>query len=237
MNTAIEQRPAQSSRPATEKVLFRLDASIRVDGSASREIADIVEQEWLAVHPDARVERRHIGVEMLPADAWALSIAANATRPEERTPEQQSALHLAATLVDELIDADAILLAVPLYNFGVSQHIKTWIDLIVSDPRLAAAAKSGQPLLAGKPVVLATVRGGAYGPGTPREGWDHSTPYLKRILVDGWGADLTVIEREFTLVGVNPALDDFTDLAAEMHAGALQSAREAGRALGVLALA
>jgi FMN-dependent NADH-azoreductase len=61
-------------------------------------------------------------------------------------------------------------------------------------------------------------------------------PYLKRILADAWGADLTVDEREFALVGVNPALDSFKDLAAEMHAGALQSAREAARALGVPAL-
>ncbi|HEY8744291.1 MAG TPA: NAD(P)H-dependent oxidoreductase [Chloroflexota bacterium] len=213
--------------------LFRLDASIRVDGSASREIADIVEQEWLAAHPGDTVERRHIGVDVLPADAWGLAVAASHTPAEARTPEQRAATRLAATLVDELLAADAILLAVPLYNFGVSQHIKTWIDLIVTDPRAAAR---GGPLLAGKPVVLATVRGGAYGPGTPREGWDHSTPYLKRILVDGWGADLTVVEREFTLVGVNPALDSFTDLAAEMHAGALKSAREAGRALGVSAL-
>jgi len=210
--------------------LFRLDASIRADGSASREIADIVEQEWLAAHPGDTVERRHIGVDVLPADAWAHAVAASRTPAEARTPEQQAAAQLATTLVDELLAADAILLAVPLYNFGVSQHIKTWIDLIISEPRAAAG---GSPLLAGKPVVLATVRGGAYGPGTPREGWDHSTAYLKRILADIWGADLTVVEREFTLVGVNPALDAFTDLAAEMHAGALRSAREAGRTLGV----
>jgi len=210
--------------------LFRLDASIRADGSASREIADIVEQEWLAAHPGDTVERRHIGVDVLPADAWAHAVAASRTPAEARTPEQQAAAQLATTLVDELLAADAILLAVPLYNFGVSQHIKTWIDLIISEPRAAAG---GSPLLAGKPVALATVRGGAYGPGTPREGWDHSTAYLKRILADIWGADLTVVEREFTLVGVNPALDAFTDLAAEMHAGALRSAREAGRALGV----
>ncbi len=92
------------------------------------------------------------------------------------------------------------------------------------------------PFLAGKPTVLATVRGGAYGAGTPREGWDHSTPYLRRIIGDCWGADLTVVEREFTLVGVNPALDAFVDQAAQMHAGALESAREAGRALGALSV-
>ncbi len=210
--------------------LFRLDASIRVGGSASREIADIVEQEWLTAHPGDTVERRHIGVDPLPADAWGLAVAASFTPPEARTPAQQAAAQLATTLVDELLAADAILLAVPLYNFGVSQHIKTWIDLIITEPRAAAG---GPPLLAGKPVVLATVRGGAYGAGTPREGWDHSTLYLKRILAEVWGADLTVVEREFTLVGVNPALDSFKDLAAELHAGALRSAREAGRALGV----
>jgi FMN-dependent NADH-azoreductase len=232
MNTVLDQ----STEAVATSTLFRLDASIRVDGSASREIADIVELEWLTTHPDATIERRHIGVDVLPADAWALSVSASATPSEARSPEQRAAAQLAATLLDELLAADAILLAVPLYNFGVSQHMKTWIDLIVSDSRAAEAYRSGQPLLAGKPVVLATVRGGAYGPGTPREGWDHSTPYLKRILADGWGADLTVVEREFTLVGVNPALDSFTDLAAEMHAGALQSAREAGRALGVPAL-
>ena len=31
--------------------LFRLDASIRVEGSHSRAIADIVEREWRSAHP------------------------------------------------------------------------------------------------------------------------------------------------------------------------------------------
>jgi FMN-dependent NADH-azoreductase len=206
--------------------LFRLDASIKVEGSASREIADIVEQHWLQAHPGDRVVRRHIGTEPLPSDAWAHAVSASWTPPEDRTPEQQAAAELVTGLTDELLEADAVLLAVPLYNFGVSQHIKAWFDLVITDPRGKDA-----PLLAGKPVVLATVRGGAYGAGTPREGWDHSTAYLRRILGDVWGADLTVVEREFTLVGVNPALDEFTDLAKQLHQEALATAEEAGRAL------
>jgi FMN-dependent NADH-azoreductase len=209
--------------------LFRLDASIRTHGSASREIADIVEQEWLAAHPGDTVERRHIGVETLPSTAWAAAVTGGMTPPEERSAEQRDAVDLAKALMDELLAADAILFAVPLYNFGVSQHFKTYVDLVCADPRA-----TGTRFLEGKPVVLATVRGGAYGGGTPREGWDHSTPYLRRIIGDSWGADLTVVEREFTLVGVNPALDSFAEQAAQMHAGALQSAREAGRALGAL---
>lgn len=209
--------------------LFRLDASIRTEGSASREIADVVESEWLAAHPGDRVERRHLGTDPVPADAWPAAVAAGQVPADERTATQRAAVARAAADVDAMLDADALLFAVPLYNYGVSQHAKAWIDLVLTDPRALPGA--GEPLLAGTPTVLATVRGGAYGAGTPREGWDHSTGWLVRILRDVWGADLTVVEREFTLVGVNPALDAFTAQAAELHAVALDAAREAGRAL------
>ena len=94
--------------------LFRLDASIRTDGSASREIADIVEAEWLAAYPAETIERRHIGVDVLSAGAWAQAIAASSVPAENRSAEQRAAVALAAALVDELVAADAILLAVPL---------------------------------------------------------------------------------------------------------------------------
>src|ERR1700744_4540765 len=208
--------------------LYRLDASIRVAGSASGELASLVEQEWLAAHPGDTVVRRHLGTSPIPADAWPLAVAASQTPEADRNPAQREAVALATTLVDEMLAADAIVIAVPLYNFGISQHIKAWIDLVVTDPRASAG---GPPLLAGKPVVLATVRGGAYGPGTPREGWDHSTAYLTHFLGTVWDADLTVVEREFTLVGVNPALDAFADQAAVMHTEALDAAHLAGKTL------
>jgi FMN-dependent NADH-azoreductase len=135
---------------------------------------------------------------------------------------------LAAALVDELVEADALLFAVPLYNFGVSQHFKTYVDLVTTDPRMAAG---GSPALIGKPAVLVTVRGGAYGSGTPREGWDHATPWMRRILEDVWQLDVRTVEAEFTLVGVNPALDEFRDLAAQMREDAEATARSHGRAL------
>ncbi|MCZ2837716.1 FMN-dependent NADH-azoreductase [Modestobacter sp. VKM Ac-2985] len=208
--------------------LFRLDASIRVEGSASREIADIVEREWRSGNPDAPVTRRHVGTEPLPADAWGAAVAGSYLTAEQRTPEQADALALAATLTDELVDAEALLLAVPLYNFGVSQHLKTWVDLVITDPRMGPRA---EPPLAGKPAVLAVVRGGNYSAGTPREGWDHATSWLRRILADVWQLDLRVVERDFTLVGVNPALDSFTDMAAELKATADREAAEHGRLL------
>jgi FMN-dependent NADH-azoreductase len=204
--------------------LFRLDASIFPAASASAELAGIIEAEWTASHPGEAVVRRDLGSNPLPADAWALAMAAGFAPEEERTPAQREALALAAALAAELRDAEAALLAVPLYNYGVSQHFKAWVDLVV-------AGAGTEPVLKGKPTVLVTVRGGSYGPGAPREGWDHSTPYLRRVLADVWEADLTIIEREFTLVGVNPALDEFKDIAAQFRSDALTAARDAGKAL------
>ncbi|MGD0555677.1 MAG: NAD(P)H-dependent oxidoreductase [Streptosporangiaceae bacterium] len=206
--------------------LFRLDASIMPGTSISAEIADVVEAEWTAGRPGEPVIRRNLGTDPLPSDAWALATTAGFTPEADRTQAQRDAVALATELAAELETADEVLLAVPLYNFGVSQHFKAWADLVIT------GAGASNPVLKGKPTVLVTVRGGGYGPGTPREGWDHSTPYLRRILSDVWEADLTVIERELTLAGVNPALDALKDLAAQFHAQALDAASEAGRALG-----
>ena len=94
-----------------------------------------------------------------------------------------------------------------------------------------AGGENGEKFLVGKPAVALTTRGGSYGPGTPRDGWDHNTDYLRRVVADIWGAELVLIEREFTLVGVNPALDAFAEPAAVMRKTAHESAIEAGRAL------
>jgi FMN-dependent NADH-azoreductase len=208
--------------------LFRLDASIRAEGSHSRQIADIVQQEWRNAHPVDRVINREIGIEPLPSNAWATAVFARSTPQESRSPEQHEAVALAATMTDELAAADALLFAVPLYNFGVSQHFKTWVDIVVTDPRMAAGR---EPVIAGRPAVLATVHGGAYGPGTPRAGWDHATGWMRRILEDVWKLDLRVVESEFTLVGTNPQLDEFKELAAQMRSEAEDLARAHGRSL------
>lgn len=208
--------------------LLRVDASIRHDGSTSRALADIAEAQWLDTATNTQVVRREIGTTPLPSDAWAQALAAGATPEIDHTPEQQSARGLAAALVDELAGADAYLFAVPLYNFGVSQHFKIYADLVIADPRMSPGLT---PVTAGKPGVLVTVQGGNYSPGTPKEGWDHATAWMRRILEDVWQIDLEVVTREFTLVGVNPALDAFTDIAQDLKANAEQRAHRTGREL------
>ena len=210
--------------------LFRLDASILPATSASRALADLVEAEWTASHPDSTVVRRDLAADPVPATAWADAVTGGFVDEAQRTPAQVEARALATALADELIAADALLFAIPLYNYGVSQHVKTWFDLAYTDPRIDTTGTA----LRGKPATLVTVLGGNYAPGTPKEGWDHSTGWLRRAFEDVWGLDLRVVERPFTLVGVNPALDAFAETARELKENAETDARTCGRELASL---
>ena len=209
--------------------LLRVDASIQGPMSASSALADVVVDEFVAARSDVPVVRRHLGQQPLPAEVWAGAIAGGVAPEEERNEGQRTAIAVAEQVAAELQQASVAVLALPLYNFGISQHAKTWIDVAL------AGAPQGTRLLEGTPTVLVTTRGGAYGPGTPREGWDHNTDFLRRILVDIWGADLTVVEREFTLVGVNPALDEFAEMASMMRKAAEEAAAAAGATLAARA--
>lgn len=200
--------------------LLRIDTSLRLEGSMSRAVADSAEEVWCRASQEAEVIRRDLGTDPLPS-LWPAAATASVTPPEARTADQRDGLALAATLVDELLAADALLLAVPLYNFGVPQQIKHWIDLIICDPR---ANDTNVPILPGRPALVVVARGGGYSPGTPREGWDHATPYLERVLGDVWGLDVSVVAAELTAATYNPAMAHLRSAAEEQLAAAHRSA-------------
>ncbi len=213
--------------------LFRLDSSIRGEGSVSREVADTVQRAYTEQHPHATVVRRDLGVAPVPADAWSTAALAGSTPEDERTDEQRAARALATELADELLRADAAVVAAPLYNFGVPHHLKAWIDLLITDPRFAPGTRP----LEGRPVTLVVARGGGYGAGTPREGWDHATPYLLRILGDLWGAEVTLVAAELTLADTVPAMAELRPAAAASKAQAHELAEATGKALAQAATA
>ena len=206
--------------------LLRVDSSIRTEGSVSRAVADSLEEAWSSHHPGP-VVRRDLGLDPLPAQAWGAAVGAGTTPEAERTPQQRAAVAFAAALADEVLAADAIVVGAPLYNFGVPQHLKSWIDLLITDPRLGP----GTTPLAGRPLALVIARGGGYGPGTPRAGWDHATPYLQQIFGAVFGADVTVVEAELTLAAVVPAMASLVPEAERLRGLAHEIAAETGRAL------
>lgn len=207
--------------------IFRLDASIRQDGSVTRAVADTLEATVVEELGDPTVVRRDLGSNPIDGSLWANAAFAGYTPEDLRTPQQAAGLQAAAALADEFVSADVLIFAVPLYNFGVSQHFKAWYDLVATDPRQS----SGQSAIAGKPAFLVTARGGGYGAGTPREGWDHATGWMRRVLEDVWNLDLDVIETELTLAEVTPQMAELRDLARAQLAESHETARQSGRSV------
>lgn len=113
---------------------------------------------------------------------------------------------LAADFADEVLAATEIVVGAPLYNFGTPASVKSWVDLLITDPRFDPRHTLPGRALAGVPLTLVIARGGSYAPGAPREGWDHATPYLRRIFGDLFGAEVTVIAAELTAAEIDPAL-------------------------------
>src|SRR5690606_38609380 len=79
--------------------------------------------------------------------------------------------------------------------------------------------------------TIVVSRGGGYGPGTPREGWDHDTPYVRRIFADVLNADVTVVTAELTLAPVKPEMAHLRELAEGSRARALRDAETTGPVL------
>lgn len=202
--------------------LLRVDASFRTEGSISRGVADTATNAWLAEHPSGKVVHRNLGSSPIPADAWAQALGASFTPPEQWSVEQRAAMELSKTLADEVLDADVVVLASPLFNFGVSQYTKVWIDMLITDSRL----RPGSTALRDQPLLLVVAQGGGYRAGTPRHGWDHATGYLERIFADNFLMSVETVIAELTMAGSNPAMAHLLGAAEQSLTEAHDSAVE-----------
>lgn len=158
------------------KTLLRIDASARRQDSISRQLGDELQARWAATNPGAQVRVRDLSRPLpLIDEAW---INASFTEPEARSAQQRETLALSDELIDELQRADALLVTLPLYNFGVPAALKAWIDLVCRARETFAYTEEGpRGLLADRPVYLVMATGGVP-VGSPA---DFASAYLRQV--------------------------------------------------------
>ena len=111
--------------------LLHLDSSLLPDGiSVSRDVADRFRKEWEAQLPTSRVIYRDLSAAPVPHAEFA-GVSAAFTSPEDRTPDQAAAFALREALATELEEADAVLIAAPMYNYTISSTLKAWLDHVI----------------------------------------------------------------------------------------------------------
>ncbi|MFK0223687.1 FMN-dependent NADH-azoreductase [Streptomyces vinaceus] len=214
--------------------LLHLDASARRQ-SFSREAGDVVAAAWRASHPGGTYVHRDLARTPVPqiGEAWTelcdYVLENGITDPARyrdavRTPAQAAAWDVVEPLLSELVAADVVVIATPMYNYSVPASLKAWIDQ-VTFPRMS---------LAGRRFVVAYARGGAYGPGSPRHTYDHQERYLRDFLAGHFAVPeeaMTFLGTELANTLTDPALAGRRGAHEASRADALAAARRAGESL------
>ena len=159
--------------------ILLISSSPNLEGSNSRALAQDLAD---SLAGDGRIVVRDLGANP-PPHLDQETIGAFYTPEADRTAEQNQKLALSDALIDEVFAADAIVIAAPMHNFGITSSLKAWIDQVARIGRTFEPTGQGpKGLVTDRPVYVVTTRGGVYGPGTPFNHLDHLEPYLRRAL-------------------------------------------------------
>lgn len=179
------------------KVLY-INSSVRSNGSLSRQLSgELVAK--LAAQGNTIVER-DLAAQPVPHLTEAM-MGAFFTPAEQRSAEAAATIALSDTLVDELLAADVLVLAAPMYNFSVPSTLKAWIDHIARAGRTFQYTATGPVGLAtGKKAYIFTASGGVYSEG-PAAAYDHLSTYLRAALGFLGITDITFVQAEGVALG------------------------------------
>src|SRR5258705_6056658 len=191
--------------------------------SYSQKVARTIVGDLEERYPGANVVVRDLAQNPPPHVGQAF-VGGGSTGPEQRTPEQIKALALSDVLIDELLAADILVLAVPMHNFGPPSTLKAWIDHVVRIGRTVSysSQKGPEGMLKGKRVILVLASGGVYSEG-PAKPLDFQEPYLRAILGFIGLTDVEVVRIEgvaVSAVGPEKAVASAMAKATEVLAAA-----------------
>lgn len=139
--------------------LLYITTSINGADGVSRGFGDKLAN-GLAAKLGANLVTRDLAANDLPYVS-AERFGANLTPAAERTPEQAELAAIADKLIAELQDADTIVIASPIYNFGPPATLKAWADLVArAGTTFQYTATGPEGLLTGKKAYIAISSGG-----------------------------------------------------------------------------
>lgn len=162
----------------------RTDNAVLDYNSISKRLSAHFMDKWLTSNTDDNVIYRDIGLNPPPYidQDW---IAAVFTPEEKQSVEQTKLLALSDTLIEELNQADILLISAPMYNYGMPAALKSWFDHIVRIGKtftfdLTRGDFPIEPIMSGKKLVLITSSGEfGFEVGGIREHMNHLGPHVK----------------------------------------------------------
>lgn len=198
--------------------ILQINASPRREGANSSKLANTVVERLLAANAGSSVTLRDLGENPVTVLDEA-ALGALFTPAEQRSAEQSAVVAEYDALIAEVLAHDAIVLGVPMYNFGVPVQLKAWIDAIARAGVTFRYTQNGpEGLVKGKTVYLALARGGLYRDTSN----DVQVPYLKQVLGFLGLTDVRLVYAEGLNMGPEAAAKGFAQAEADI-AAALQA--------------
>ncbi|WP_025127997.1 FMN-dependent NADH-azoreductase [Pseudomonas sp. PH1b] len=155
-----------------------IESSARQQDSVSRQLTQTFIQQWQAAHPGDSISVRDLARNPVPhLDA---NLLGGWMKPaEQRNAAEQDSLQRSNELTEELLAADILVMAAPMYNFAIPSTLKAWLDHVLRAGVTFKYTETGpQGLLTGKRAYVLTARGGIYAGSTA----DHQEPYLRQVM-------------------------------------------------------
>lgn len=142
--------------------LLHIDSSILGDNSASRQLSREVVQAWQAADASVEVTYRDLASDAISHFSAATLVSAG-TPEELRDAAQKHETQLSSETLQEFLDADAVVIAAPMYNFSVPSQLKAWIDRIAVAGKTFRYTEAGpEGLCGGKKVIVVSTSGGLH---------------------------------------------------------------------------
>ncbi|WP_196159578.1 FMN-dependent NADH-azoreductase [Reinekea sp. G2M2-21] len=158
--------------------ILSIQSGIFGDHSNSTQLVKQVVDKLSREAENVIVTERDLSTQPLPYFDAEVAMALNSDAPN-RTAAQQKIVALSDLLIEEVKEADAIVLGLPMYNFGIPAQMKSWFDLLARAGVTFTYTEQGpKGLLADKPVYVVAARGGVH-QGQPS---DSQTPFIRTIL-------------------------------------------------------
>ncbi|HEX8608569.1 MAG TPA: NAD(P)H-dependent oxidoreductase [Pedobacter sp.] len=177
------------------KKILHIISSPRGAASMSIQLGNAIVNKLQAAFPDSTVKITDLLKKNFPHLEEA-HIASFFTPEEARTPENLEAIKHSEQSIQEIKDADIIVIGAPLYNFSIHSVLKAWVDHITRAGITFKYDENGiQGLIKDKKVYLAISSGGVYSEG-PMKAMDFVEPYMRTILSSLGMTDITVFRVE-----------------------------------------
>lgn len=179
--------------------ILNIVTSIKGEASFSNKLANALLEKIAVDYPSNHIQTYDLNTPPIP-HLGELSFTSFAIPEEMQADEHKEAVKYSNDAIAELIDADIIVIGVPVYNFNIPSTLKAWLDHIVrAGVTFSFIDGTPQGLIKGKKVYLSIASGAIFSEGAMKD-YDFVEPYLRTILGFIGMTDITVFRTEGTMM-------------------------------------